>query len=116
MKIKLLSLAFTVFIPLFSQQAFATDNDSSDYVKVEIRGTLKTGMMAIGGETTGTVIRMNNLTWELDFGKDKELQELSNKLNNKTVLVTGTYEKRKGVEVRERHIVKVSTLKPAGVE
>ena len=27
-----------------------------DYIKVEIRGTLRSGMMAIGGETTGTVV------------------------------------------------------------
>ena len=35
------------------------------------------------------------------------------KLNGKTVIVTGTYQKKKGVEIKERHIVKVATLKAA---
>lgn len=87
---------------------------AGDYIKVEIKGTLETGLMAIGGETTGTVIRVNDVTWELDFGGSKELQESATKLNKKTVLLTGTYQKIKGVEIRERHIIKVATLKPAG--
>jgi hypothetical protein len=70
--------------------------------------------MAIGGETTGTVIRVNNVTWELDFGGSKDLQEQATKLHKKPALVTGTYQKIKGVEIRERHIIKVATLKPAG--
>jgi hypothetical protein len=48
------------------------------------------------------------------LGNSKELQALATKLQKKTVLVTGTYEKVKGVEIRERHIVKVATLKPDG--
>ena len=38
-----------------------------DYIKVEIRGMLRAGMMAIGGETTGTVIIARGATWELDL-------------------------------------------------
>ena len=86
---------------------------SGDQIKVEIRGTLETGVVAIGGETTGIVIKANGVTWELDLGGNKDLQALAEKLNHKTVVVTGTYRKVKGVEIPERHIVRVLTLKPA---
>jgi hypothetical protein len=87
--------------------------DGDDCIKVEIKGILQTGMMAIGGETTGTVIRVKGVIWELDLRENKELRALAEKLNKKTVLVTGIYQKIKGVEIRERHIVKVTSLKPA---
>jgi F5/8 type C domain len=96
------------------ETASASTPSAGDYIKVEIKGTLETGLMAIGGETTGTVIRVNDVTWELDFGGNKELKESATKLNKKTVLLTGTYQKIKGVEIRERHIIKVATLNPAG--
>lgn len=113
MKTKIVSLALVAFMSLLVT-ACAAENSEGDYIKVEIKGTLQTGVMAIGAETTGTVVRVNNVTWELDLGGSKELQELAAKLDKKAVLVTGTYEKRKGVEIRERHIVKVATLKAAG--
>ena len=112
MRISILTSTLIFLMPLLAI-VHAGENEKSDYIKVEIKGTLQTGVMAIGGETTGTVIRVNNVTWELDLGNNKELRDLSDKLNNKTVLVSGTYEKRRGVEIRERHIVKVITLKAA---
>jgi hypothetical protein len=96
------------------ETASASAPSAGDYIKVEIKGTLETGLMAIGGETTGTVIRVNDVTWELDFGGSKELQASATKLHKKPALVTGTYQKIKGVEIRERHIIKVATLNPAG--
>lgn len=112
MKIRLVSLTLGILMSFFAV-ALAADQDEGEYIKVEIKGTLETGLMAIGGETTGTVVRVKNVTWELDLGNSKELAALATKLQKKTVLVTGTYQKVKGVEIRERHIVKVATLKPA---
>jgi hypothetical protein len=83
------------------------------YIDVEIKGTLETGILAIGGETTGTMIKVGKVTWELDLGGKKELQELAEKLNKQQVLVTGRYQQKQGVEVRVRHIVTVKTLKGA---
>jgi len=110
----LLILTLIAILPFIALAATAPEEADGDYIKVEIRGTLESGLMAIGGETTGTVVRVKNVTWELDFGSNEELRGLAAKLNKKTVMITGTYEKKKGVEVRERHIVKVATLKPAG--
>jgi len=102
-----------VLLEAFSIHTMADQTASPDYIKVEIKGTLSTGVMAIGGETTGTIIQSGDVRWELDFGDNKELRQTAAKLNRKTVIVTGTYERRRGVEIRERHIVKVATLKAA---
>jgi hypothetical protein len=39
------------------ETASTSTPSAGDYIKVEIKGTLETGLMAIGGETTGTVSR-----------------------------------------------------------
>src|SRR5688572_13640749 len=65
------------------------------YVKVEAKGKLETGVMAIGGETTGVVIRTTAGSFELDL--DKKQREQGDKLNGKVVVVTGTLYTKKGV-------------------
>jgi hypothetical protein len=86
----------------------------TEYIQVEIKGKLKTGLVAIGGETTGTVIVAKGATWELDFAGNAELQKLAGTLGGKTVIVKGSYEVRAGVEIKQRHIVTVTSLKEAG--
>lgn len=92
------------------------DKEPDQYINVEVKGKLQHGVFAIGGETTGTVVTANNITWELHLGKEAELQKTAEKLSGQPVLVTGTLEKRKGVEIRQRWIVHVETLKPADGE
>ena len=89
------------------------DSSGEQYIKVEMKGTIETGIMTIGGETTGTLIHVNNVTWELDLGNRKDLQDAANLLHKKRALVTGIYQKRKGVEIHERHVVMVTSLEPA---
>src|SRR4051812_21351718 len=84
-------------------------DEKKEYVKVEIKGKLQTGVMAIGGESTGIVITADGARFELDLGKNKEWHELADKLNGKTALVTGNLATRKGVEVKSRTIVTVSS-------
>jgi hypothetical protein len=100
------ALACLLALPLFAAQ-------KEEPKKVELKGKLTTGIVAIGGETTGTVIATKDGKFELDFGKDKEMRAKAKQLNGKTVVVTGTLTVRKGVEVKERKIVIVTTLKPA---
>lgn len=107
---KLLLPVLTMFVAC-QALALAEDKAPNDSIQVEVRGTLETGIVAIGGETTGTVIRSNNVTWELDVGTDPKLLALVEKLHMKKAIVTGAYYKKKGVEIPERHIVKVKTLK-----
>jgi hypothetical protein len=84
--------------------------------KVEMTGKLRTGVVAIGGETTGIIIETKKGRFELDLGKNKELRARAAKLNGKQVTVTGTLVIRKGVEVKERRIITVKTLKEATAE
>jgi hypothetical protein len=115
---KLLALFFSSLMLLAMPSICPADsvsetNSNSDYVRVEVRGTLSTGVMAIGAETTGTTSQASNVTWELDFGDRKDLRELASKLDKQKVVVTGNYQKVRGVEIRERHLVKVTALKRA---
>jgi hypothetical protein len=101
---------------LLSIAALTTSaQDEDQYIKVDIKGTLKTGIVAIGGETTGTTITVKgkdvlDVTWELDLGGNAAFTALAKKLDGKTALVTGTYFKKRGVEIPERQIVKVTSL------
>ena len=100
------SLALALILPLL---AAAKDEDKN----VELKGKLITGVFAIGGETTGTIIETKEGRFELDFGKNKELRKLAEKLKGKQVQVAGTLTVRKGVEIKMRKIVTVKTLKAA---
>lgn len=91
--------------------AAAGDRSDSSYVKVEIKGVLKTGLVAIGGETTGFAIKAKDASLELDFGKDRKLRELAEKMSGKTVVAAGTLSVRQGVEVKQRLILRVVSLK-----
>lgn len=95
---------------LASSVAFSAFGEES--IQVTVAGTLRTGIVAIGAETTGTTITARNITWELDFGKNEKLRAESQKYNNEQVMVTGLLELRRGVEIKERWIVIVTSLKP----
>jgi hypothetical protein len=77
----------------------------------EYTGALKTGVVAIGGETTGIVITVGDKTYDLDLHADKTLTQASTTLAGKQVTVTGYLTIKKGVEIKERQIIVVSTLK-----
>ncbi|MBV9124604.1 MAG: hypothetical protein JO112_14705 [Planctomycetes bacterium] len=79
--------------------------------EVKIQGTLRTGVVAIGGETTGIVLQTKAGTFELEVGRNKQLREKAEHLNGKEVAVTGTLTVRQGVEVKERKIIRVASLK-----
>jgi hypothetical protein len=108
---RILALA-VVFV--FTGVVCAADTAKAEesYIKVEVKGKVKTGIVAIGGETTGTTITTKNGSLELDATGDR-LKELE-KLNGKEALVTGTLTMKPGVErPGMRLIVKVETVKPA---
>ncbi len=75
-------------------------------VQLEIKGKVTTGIVAIGGETTGVAIA----TSPLGFGC--ELEGITDaKLNQKTAIVMGSLTIKPGVEVRSRTILKVDAVK-----
>lgn len=76
-------------------------------------GILKTGMMAIGGETTGIILTTaTEGTFELAL-QSPELKAAAEKLNGKKVIVEGLYKPRKGVEIKQRRIIEVHSLAAA---
>ncbi len=93
-------------VPL--NQAGAND---SDFVRVDIAGTLTTGIAAIGGETTGTTITAGNITWEVELNKFRRPAQA---WSGKRVRISGTLQRRGGVEIAERWIVHVEQIRPEG--
>jgi hypothetical protein len=79
----------------------------------EWTGKLETGIVAIGGETTGVVLTTKNGRFELELGKNRELRDKAEKLNGKEITLTGTLTIRKGLEIKERRIITVTGLKEA---
>jgi len=79
-------------------------------VEVKVVGTLTHGIMAIGGETTGTIIRFEKTAWELDLRKDRAFRLAADKLNGKQVVVTGAVRVKAGVEIAKRTILTVDSL------
>lgn len=76
---------------------------------VELTGTIKSGMMAIGGETTGTLL-------VTEQGESYELvmePEMLHELAGKKAKVSGTLLEKQGVEVPVRRIVTVTSAEPA---
>ena len=49
-------LCSVVVVCLLAVPALAADKEKEGAKKVEVKGKLRTGVVAIGGETTGTVI------------------------------------------------------------
>ena len=90
------------------------ESADKDSITVTVMGTLKTGVVAIGAETTGTTITTQGITWELDFGKNAKLQKEAEAFNGKKVRVKGRLHRRPGVEVKERWIVTVRNLQASG--
>lgn len=76
-------------------------------------GTLKTGVMAIGAETTGyTLTTQADGVYELEF-KNPKLKAQADGMDGKTITVEGIYKPRPGVEVPERRIIEVKALAEA---
>lgn len=91
-----------------------TEPADEDSITVTALGTLRTGVVAIGGKTTGTTITAKGITWELDFGKSGELRAAAATLDGKKVIVQGSLERRAGVQIKHRWIVTVTGLQAVG--
>jgi ketosteroid isomerase-like protein len=79
--------------------------------KVDMKGTLRTGIVAIGGETTGTSIETKEGKYELDFGTDKDLRKKSEEWNGKIVVVTGELNMRRKLQTETLF---TATMAPGG--
>ncbi len=78
-------------------------------IAVRCHGKLRTGIVSIGGETTGTTITFSKRVWELKL-LDEEATRFSENHNKEPVTVVGKLHKVQGTETKTRWIVDVKTL------
>lgn len=78
-------------------------------VSVEFSGRIRHGMIAIGGETTGTTISFQRIIWEVQLDNDAE-RTFAEDHNKETVVVTGSLRKVAGIERKDRWIIDVTKL------
>jgi|GEM_PF-1115124 len=78
-------------------------------IQVECHGKLRHGVVAAGGETTGTTITFEGLTWELNL-LDEPTRQFAIDHHKKQISAVGSLRRTKGVEKSTRWIVDVERL------
>lgn len=81
-------------------------------IRVDMFGVVRTGVMAVGGESTGTTLAALGFTWELDLGGNQAFADLAREQNGKELNVVGTLTVKQGIERGRRVIVAVKELRP----
>ncbi len=97
-------------VPVDELQADESTDSSTDGAHVTMVGTLATGNMAIGGETTGVTITAGDITMELDFASHAHLARMAEAFSGSRVRVTGSLRLQRGVETSDRWIIDVANL------
>ena len=79
---------------------------SQPVIHVECHGKLRHGVVAIGGETTGTTISINGVTWELNL-PDETARTFAAGHHKEFVTAVGSLRQVRGTEIPVRWIVHV---------
>ena len=87
-----------------------TGKPKNPFIHVEVRGRLRHGVVAIGGEHTGTSITANGIAWELDLHEKEAFRAQAEALDGQLVIAKGSLAMRKGLEVPKRQVVTVKSL------
>lgn len=82
-----------------------SDAQSKDSIQIEVVGLVKSGVVAIGGESTGITITSDGATFELDLKRFR----IANP-DGKRARVSGQLALKKGVEVKRRWIIDVANI------
>lgn len=106
-----------VFVPAAGQYSWdiprpaASDVNAAGETSTRHTGTVRTGIMAIGGETTGIVLETDAGTFELDVGGNQENAAKLEALNGRAVTILGPVRTKNGVEVKNRRIIEVTAIR-----
>jgi hypothetical protein len=102
-------LAASLMACVFSSadEVRAAPSDSS--VSVECCGRVRHGVVAIGGETTGTTITFNGIVWELELPNESSQKFVKNH-HRESIKVTGKLRRVAGTEAKDRWIIDAKTL------
>lgn len=103
-------LLLAICLMPFTLDAQDRDQQKQSPTKVEITGVIKDGVLAIGGETTGTTIKSGPFLWELDLSDVVKGKTFAKEQHGQSVIVRGRLEHKKGVEIPDRMIVHVDSL------
>lgn len=109
-----LTLLLTLLAPVWMGAAEKPAAAAGDSIRIAVRGTLRHGVVAPGGETTGTTITADGILFELDLGQSRELIDAARKLDGKKALTAGRLTRRAGVETGTRWIIRAQKLVPVG--
>ena len=115
MNMRLFSIRVLIFALGLLPAGLSADESRSDgetpeaSVFVECHGRLRNGVVAVGGETTGTTISFHRITWELQL-PDEASRHLAEMNHKAQVTVTGRLRKVLGTEELVRWVVDVETL------
>ncbi|MDZ4684020.1 MAG: hypothetical protein SH850_02955 [Planctomycetaceae bacterium] len=94
--------------PLLAGFVIAQEPKAVDkLIRVECHGQLRDGIVAVGGETTGTTLRFRGITWELQF-QDADGRAFAQAHHKQLVRVSGSLRRVAGVERPARWIVEVA--------
>lgn len=96
-------------VPVEADEVFSESNAERPPVSVQCQGLLRHGIVAIGGETTGTTISFHRITWELQFADDHD-REFAALHHKKPVLVNGALRKVVSTESMNRWIIDVKKI------
>lgn len=75
-------------------------------IHVECHGKLRTGIVAVGAETTGTTISFDGVTWELQLTEAAQ-REFAREHDKKSVAVVGSLRQVVGTQIKTRWVVDV---------
>ena len=87
-----------------SVAAVADESSPMPSVSVEFCGRLRHGVVAMGGESTGTTISVGRMIWEVQLLSDSD-RKFAETYHKETVVVTGTLRKVAGVETKDRWVI-----------
>lgn len=87
----------------------ASDRMKPDEVRIECHGKLRHGVVAIGGETTGTTVTFDRMVWELRL-PNEALRKFAADHNKQPIVVTGVVRHVAGTERKARWIIDVEKL------
>ncbi len=106
----MLQPALELCLVLCASLAFAqTPKPVEPSIRLECHGKLRTGVMAIGGETTGTTIEFDGMKWDLKLPDDAS-RTFAQEHHKKAITVVGSLRKVVGKAVPERYVVDVEKL------
>jgi hypothetical protein len=83
-----------------------TPDQSAAEIKVECYGVLRDGVVAIGGETTGTTISFGRMIWDLSLNDDTK-RAFAKEHTKQRVTVTGSVKRVTGTQIPVRWVVDV---------